>query len=70
MTDEPTLPGSDQTDTTDSTDSNLITDFTQVASCAVGNKRAERQRLRDYISGEQHCSPSLKSFFSKLFKID
>jgi hypothetical protein len=74
MSDETTLPGSESTDMTDATDNSLITDFTQVVSCAVGMDRAERQRqkirrelVQQYFSDEQQPADTVFSRFRKLF---
>ena len=76
MTDDTTLPGIDKTSITDISDiidNNLITDFTQIVSCAVGKNRIERRRqkireelIREYINNEQPASPSR---ISRLFNI-
>jgi len=75
MNQDTTLPGIGKSDYTDATDRNLVTDFTQVVSCAVGKNRAERQRqkirddlVRDYIDSDQEQSPKSKSVFRRLFK--
>lgn len=74
MSDEKTLPGSENTDITDTTDNSLITDFTQVVSCAVGRDRAERRRekirrelVQQYFADEKPSSPSLLTRVQKLF---
>ena len=76
MSQDTTLPGIGKTDYTDATDRNLVTDFTQVVSCAVGKNRAERQRqkirdelVRDYIHSNQEKSPKSRSIFRRLFKL-
>lgn len=78
MSDDTTFPGVARrrfADTTDITNDNLITDFTQVVSCAVGKGRRERKRLkireeliRDHIDSGQQLSPSLITQFFKLFR--
>lgn len=78
MTDDTTLPSIDKTsitDISDVTDNNLITDFTQIVSCAVGKNRIERRRqkireelIREYINAEQQASPSLISQFFNIFR--
>ena len=74
MSTETTLPGSDRTDLTDTTDNSLITDITQVVSCAVGRDRAERRRekirrelVQQYFDDEKPSSPSLLARVQKLF---
>jgi hypothetical protein len=46
MSDNITSARSETGEMTDVTDNSLITDFTQVVSCAVGRDRAERQRQK------------------------
>jgi len=74
MSDETTLPESERSDMTDATDNSLITDFTQVVSCAVGMDRAERQRqkirrelVQQYFSDEQSPADTMLSRVRKLF---
>jgi len=59
---------------TDAIDNSLITDFTQVVSCAVGMDRAERQRqkirrelVQQYFSDEQQPADTMLSRVRKLF---
>ncbi len=72
--DEIRLPDSETTDMTDVTDNSLITDFTQVVSCAVGKDRAERRRqkirrelVQEYFASERQDSNSLPAKVKKLF---
>jgi len=65
----------DITDISDVTDNSLITDFTQIVSCAVGKNRIERRRqkireelIREYIYPEQQTSSSLISQFFNIFR--
>lgn len=74
MSDETTLPESEKIHMTDATDNSLITDFTQVVSCAVGLDRTERQRqkirrelVQQYFSDEQPSADSMISRVRKLF---
>ena len=74
MSEEITLPRPERTDITDATDHSLITDFTQVVSCAVGRDRAERRRekirrelVRQYFAEEKPSAPSLLARVQKLF---
>ena len=74
MSDETTSPDLDNDEITDSTDNSLITDFTQVVSCAVGMDRAERQRqkirrelVKQYFSDEQEPSAGMLARMRKLF---
>ena len=74
MSDEKTSPESERTDMADVTDNSLITDFTQVVSCAVGMDRAERQRqkirrelVQQYFSDEQQPADTMLSRVRKLF---
>ena len=74
MSDETKLPEPERTDMTDATDNSLITDFTQVVSCAVGMGRAERQRqkirqelVQQYFSDEQQPTDTMLSRVRKLF---
>lgn len=76
MSEDTTLPGSETDDMTDVTDNSLITDFTQVVSCAVGRDRAERQRqkirkelVQQYFSDDQQAPASLLSLIKKTLKI-
>lgn len=62
---------------TDVTDNSLITDFTQVVSCAVGRDRAERQRqkirrelVQEYFASEQQAPTGLLSRIKKVLNID
>ncbi len=64
----------DSTDVTDKTDTSLITDFTQVVSCAVGRDRAERRRekirrelIEQYFSERQAPPSSLAGRLRNLF---
>ena len=64
----------DGTDITEKTDTSLITDFTQVVSCAVGRDRAERRRERirrelieQYFNDDQVAPASLVGRLRKLF---
>lgn len=66
--------GSDQTDVTGNT---LITDFTQVVSCAVGKKRHEQRRqkireelVREYIAHDHAVSPTFQNRLLKLFRLN
>jgi len=74
MSDQTTSPDSGKNEITDVTDNSLITDFTQVVSCAVGLDRAERQRQRirrelvqQYFSDEQQPPNSMFTRMRKLF---
>lgn len=74
MSDETKLPEPETTDMTDATDNSLITDFTQVVSCAVGMDRAERQRqkirqelVQQYFTDEQQPADTMLSRVRKLF---
>ena len=74
MSAETTLPDSEKNEITDTTDNSLITDFTQVVSCAVGMDRAERQRqkirrelVKQYFSDEQEPPASVLTRMRKLF---
>lgn len=65
----------DITDISDVTENSLITDFTQIVSCAVGKNRIERRRqkireelIREYINTEQQASSSLISQFFNIFR--
>lgn len=67
----------DMTDITDVTDNSLVTDFTQVVSCAVGMDRSERRRqkirrelVQQYFSAEEQAPASLLARFKKLFGTD
>ena len=67
-------PGLDTTDMTDITDNSLITDFTQIVSCAVGKDRAERRRqkirrelVQQYFASEREDSNGLPAKVKKLF---
>lgn len=77
MSDETTSPDSDKDEMTDTTDHSLITDFTQVVSCAVGMDRAERQRqkirrelVKQYFSDEQEPPAGIFTRMRKLFGHD
>ena len=71
--------GSDQVDTTSDT---LITDFTQVASCAVGNARETRRRekireelvrehfAREQIDQQQKAFSGPRSLLLKIFRLN
>lgn len=74
MSDETKLPEPETNDMADTTDNSLITDFTQVVSCAVGMDRAERQRqkirrelVQQYFSDEQQPTDTMLSRVRKLF---
>ena len=74
MKDETAASANENTDITDSTDTSLITDFTQVVSCAVGRDRAERRRekirqeLIEQYFGDPEAQPSsLMTRLRKLF---
>ena len=74
MSNEKTSPEPERTDMADVTDNSLITDFTQVVSCAVGMDRAERQRqkirrelVQQYFSDEQQSADTMLSRVRKLF---
>jgi len=77
MTDGMTLPDIDRTNITDfsgASKHSLITDLTQVVSCAVGRNRIERRRqkireelIREYINNEQQVTRSLISRFFNIF---
>jgi len=76
MSDETTSPGAEKVDITDATDNSLITDFTQVVSCAVGKDRAERQRqkirmelVQQYFPSEQESEITLLARAKKLLGI-
>ena len=63
----------DSADVTDKTDTSLITDFTQVVSCAVGLDRAERRRekirrelIEQYFSDRQAPPATLVDRLRKL----
>ena len=69
-----TFPGLGRTDITDATDKSLITDFTQVVSCAVGKNRVERRRQKirrelaqQYFGNDQQAALSLLARVRKLF---
>ncbi len=58
----------------DSTDTSLITDFTQVVSCAVGRDRAERRRekirrelIEQYFGDPQAQPATLLARLRRLF---
>ena len=64
----------DNTDITDNTDTSLITDFTQVVSCAVGRDREERRRekirrelIEQYFSDPKAQPSSLIARLRNLF---
>jgi hypothetical protein len=74
MSDETTSPDAENNDIADVTDNSLITDFTQVVSCAVGLDRAERQRqkirrelVQQYFSEEQQPPDNMLTRMRKLF---
>ncbi len=77
MSDETTTPEAGETDLTDATDvadNSLVTDFTQVVSCAVGMDRIERRRqkirrelVRQYFAGEEQAPASVLARFKKMF---
>lgn len=76
MSEETTLPGAKRADITDATDHSLITDFTQVVSCAVGKDRAERQRqkirrelVQQYFASEPENRVTLAARMKKLLGI-
>ena len=61
---------------TDISDSSVITDFTQVVSCAIGRDRAERQRqkirrelVQQYFTNEQQAPAGLLSRVKKLLNM-
>ena len=56
MSDEITFGEMDETDSTDITSNKTVTDFTQVASCAVGkgHKDRRRQSLRARLEREEY----------------
>ncbi|MDH3761222.1 MAG: hypothetical protein OEU50_09580 [Gammaproteobacteria bacterium] len=68
------------TETTDATANTNITDFTQVASCAVGRDRQElrRQKIRDELVREHfaetpvatRASPSLRHRLLQMLKFN
>lgn len=74
MIDKTRLPDIETTDMTDAADNSLITDFTQVVSCAVGKDRAERRRqkirselVQQYFASEREDSNGLSARVKKLF---
>lgn len=77
MSDETTTPETEEADLTDATDNSLITDFTQVVSCAVGMDRAERRRqkirrelVQQYFDSEEQAPASVLARFKKLIGTD
>ena len=67
-------PDLETTDMTDITDNSLITDFTQIVSCAVGKDRVERRRqkirrelVQQYFASEREDSNGLPAKVKKLF---
>ena len=77
MNDDMKNPDRGEPNPHDETDHNLITDFTQVVSCAVGKDRHEYRRqmireelVRDHIDQAQSVSPPIRSRLLKLFKLD
>lgn len=67
-------PDLETTDMTDITDNSLITDFTQIVSCAVGKDRVERRRqkirrelVQQYFASEREVSSGLPAKVKKLF---
>lgn len=76
MSDDITLPRSETNEMTDISDNSVITDFTQVVSCAVGRDRAERQRqkirrelVQQYFANEQQAPAGLLSRVKKLLNM-
>ena len=76
MNEDITMPGFDGSDHTDMTSNTLITDITQVVSCAVGKKRHEYRRqiireelVRDHFDQQQAVSPRVGSRLLRLFKL-
>jgi hypothetical protein len=76
MSDNITSSRSETGEMTDVTDNSLITDFTQVVSCAVGRDRAERQRqkirrelVQQYFADEQQAPADLLSRVKNLLSI-
>lgn len=74
MNDNSTLHQAQASNRADVTDNSLITDFTQVVSCAVGNDRAERQRqkirkelVQQYFASEKKAPATLFARLQKLF---
>ena len=71
MSDNVILGVNDDTDFTDSHESRTLTDFTQVASCAVGEPPVERRRLtlRAKLEREKfERQRELEKTFSKSFR--
>ena len=76
MNDDNELPEVEEADMTDVTDNSLITDFTQVVSCAVGLDRAERRRqkirrelVQQYFVDEEQSADGMLSRVKKLFGV-
>lgn len=68
-------PGFDRDDNTDYTDISLITDFTQVASCAIRVKHGDHQRRRVRAQLLRERNQRVKQnrhagLIYKLFKLD
>ncbi len=80
MNDKMTSPGYGASDHSDATGNNHITDFTQVVSCAVGQKRHDQRSekireelVREYFSHEAStpsAAPSLRHRLLKLLKFN
>ena len=77
MNNEVKFSAHDGSDHGDETGNTLITDFTQVVTCAVGNSRYEQRRekirgelVREYFDKEQEMSPTLSNRLLKLFKLN
>jgi hypothetical protein len=77
MNDEIKLSAADGTDQGDVTSNTVITDFTQVVSCAVGNNRYEQRRakiraalVREHFDHELESPPGLSGRLLKLFRLD
>ena len=75
MSDEITFTGMDKMDNTDLTSSKTVTDFTQVASCAMGSIHKDRRRQslrakleREQFDREQEVEETFITTFRKLFK--
>ena len=75
MSDEITFKGIDEIDCTDLTSGRTLTDFTQVASCAVGTTHKERRQQslrarleREQFDREQDPEETFVTTFRNLFK--
>ena len=71
MSDNVTFGSKDDSDMTDVTGGKTITDFTQIASCAVGERGFETARisLRDKLEREKkECQKSIERTFFQSFR--